>query len=171
VDDRGWVSAISSNDLPAKSKVCSHFKLYILLYLSRVKQIFCIGDKKHYKHIVTKEDFASFHGETVHEVYSTFCLTRDAEWSSRLFVLEMKEESEEGIGTFVRIEHITPAFENETVIFTATLVKVEKNDVVCSIEAKVGNRLIAKGQTGQKIIQKEKLKKYFTLVRQENEAT
>lgn len=132
-----------------------------------MKNIFKVGDQKVYEHIVTKEDFASFHGELVHAVYSTFCITRDAEWSSRLFALEMKEPNEEGIGTFVQIEHIAPAFENEKVVFTATIASLNKNEIVCNIEAKVANRLVAKGKTGQKIIDKEKLVKYFNLMKQQ----
>ncbi len=127
-----------------------------------VKAIFNIGDKRQYWHIVTEnKDTASFFGEEVHPVYATFAIARDAEWSSRLFVLEMKEAHEEGIGTFVEIKHIAPALVGEEVIFEAEIIELEKNKVNCSIVAKVADRIIATGKTGQKIIEKEKLKKYF----------
>jgi hypothetical protein len=41
-----------------------------------------------------------FEGVNVHPVMATFSITRDAEWAGRIFVLAMKEEHEEGIGTF-----------------------------------------------------------------------
>ncbi len=100
---------------------------------------------------------AEFDSGVVHEVYSTFYLAKDAEWSTRLFVLEMKEEDEEGIGTFIHVDHISPALIGSKIDFYAKLDEVNGNAVNCSFEAKCGGRLIAKGRTGQKILKKEKL--------------
>lgn len=118
---------------------------------------FKIGDIKEYQKVVGEEDIARFESGEVHAFYSTFALGRDAEWAGRLFVLEMKEEGEEGIGTFLTINHHSPAFVNDTVTIKARLDLVEKNKVNCSFEANVGDRLIATGTTGQKIVSKEKL--------------
>lgn len=118
---------------------------------------FQIGDQKTYTKIVSQEETARFESGEVHPFYGTFALARDAEWSSRLFVLEMKEEAEEGIGTFVEIQHLSPALVGDEVVFTAQLEEVTGNNVICSIEAKVGARIIARGRTGQKILRKEKL--------------
>jgi predicted thioesterase len=122
-----------------------------------MKKIFQEGDKKIFKKTVTLADLATFPSGEVHPFYSTFALTRDAEWSSRLFVLDIKEADEEGIGTFVEIYHQSPALEGEVVTFEATLISLEKNNVVCDILAQVGERTIANGKTGQKVIKKEKL--------------
>jgi fluoroacetyl-CoA thioesterase len=119
------------------------------------------GDKKYFTKIVVELDSATFDTGAVHPVYATFALGRDAEWVCRLFVLEMKEEDEEGIGTFLKIEHLSPAVLNSQVIFEATLKAVEGNSVLCSFEARVGDRLIAKGETGQKVLKKEKLEMLF----------
>jgi fluoroacetyl-CoA thioesterase len=127
-----------------------------------MKLIFNPGDKKIYKKTVTHADVAAFHGEVLHEVCSTFSLARDFEWSSRLFFIEMKEDDEEGVGTFLSIDHKSPAFVGEEIIFTATVVKIERNELTCMIEAKAGNRLVATGTTGQKMLKKEKLKQVFT---------
>lgn len=123
-----------------------------------MKNPFQIGDKKHFRKRVLPEETARFDSGEVHPFYGTFALARDAEWSSRLFVLDMKEEDEEGIGTFVEVQHLSPALVGDEVEFTAVLVEQQKNNVICSIEAKVGERMIAKGRTGQKILKKEKLK-------------
>lgn len=118
---------------------------------------FNIGDKKILKKIVKANETAAFEEGEVHPFYSTFALARDAEWSSRLFVLEMKEADEEGIGTFVNVKHLAPALVGEEVVFEAILADVEKNNIICNITARVKNRIIAEAQTGQKIIKRTKL--------------
>ncbi len=82
-----------------------------------MKNIFKTGDQKVFKKIVTESDQAIFHGEVLHAVCSTFALARDFEWSSRLFFIEMKEDDEEGVGTFLSIEHKSPAFVKEEITF------------------------------------------------------
>src|SRR3982751_5569421 len=99
------------------------------------------GDTKTYTHLVISLDAARFESGEVHHVYSTFALARDAEWSGRLFVLEMKEEGEEGIGTGITVTHHSPALMGQEVLFTATLAEVNKNEVIVDYTAMVGNRL------------------------------
>jgi predicted thioesterase len=120
-----------------------------------MKNLFKVGDKKTFTKIISVTDTANFDSGQVHPVYATFALGRDAEWCCRLFVLEMKEEDEEGIGTFLRIEHQSPALINSQVIFSATVESLTKNEIICSYEAKVGERIIALGTQGQKILKKD----------------
>lgn len=122
-----------------------------------MKHIFKTGDQKQYQVHVTEKDCAAFHGELVHPVYATFALARDFEWSSRLFFLEMKEDDEEGVGTMLSIEHKSMAHPGDTVMITATVESIEKNELICSIEAVCNNQLVAVGKTGQKMLKKEKL--------------
>ena len=122
---------------------------------------FQLGSTKIFTKLVETADTAVFESGEVHPVYATFALGRDAEWACRLFVLEMKEEDEEGIGTFLKIEHASPALIGSTVVFEATLQSAIGNSVICSFTAKVGERLIAFGETGQKILRKEKLNAIF----------
>ncbi|MFN8285368.1 MAG: hypothetical protein U0V74_01375 [Chitinophagales bacterium] len=133
-----------------------------------MKDIFKVGDSKFFERIVRQEDTAAFESGEVHPVYATFALTRDAEWSSRLFVLEMKETHEEGIGTFVNVEHVSPAFVEDKVLFEAVIDELKGNEVNCSFTAKVGERLIARGRTGQKILVKEKIERLFNSIRGES---
>ena len=125
-------------------------------------QPFQIGDTLTFTHTVIENDIARVESGTVHEVYSTFALTRDAEWSGRLFVLQMKEEGEEGIGTGIHVTHHSPALMGQEVLFTATLSEVNKNEVVTDFTAHVGSRLIASGRQWQKILRKEKLESLFS---------
>lgn len=133
-----------------------------------MKNPFQIGDKKTFTRVVRAEDSASFEGNNVHPVYATFGVTRDAEWCSRLFVLEMKNEDEEGIGTFVDVKHVSPALVGETVIFEATLEEVKDHAVNCTFTATVEDRVIATGRTGQKVIRKEKLEQIFSGIEQKS---
>lgn len=126
-----------------------------------MKNPFKVGDTITFSKTVSQADTANFDSGQVHPVYATFALGRDAEWCCRLFVLEMKEDDEEGIGTFLSIEHQSPALENSQVIFTASVESISKNEIICRYEAKVGERLIAVGRQGQKILKKEKINQIF----------
>lgn len=126
-----------------------------------MKNPFQIGAVKIHKHQVQKADTASFESGEVHPVYSTFALARNAEWACRLFVLEMKETHEEGIGSALEIKHQSPALVGSEVVFFAKLEKVEGSKVLCSFEAKVGERVIATGTQEQRILPKEKLAAIF----------
>jgi fluoroacetyl-CoA thioesterase len=126
-----------------------------------MKQLFKVGDKKEFKRKVTGEDFATFHGDTVHPVCATFSLARDIEWTTRQFVLEMRDADEEGVGTFISIQHISPAFEGEEIHYSGYIDELNGNELICSVDVRVGERLIARASTGQKILKREKIKKLF----------
>lgn len=127
-----------------------------------MKKIFNSGDIKQTSYVVRGEDVASFRGNVVHPVCATFALSREIEWSTRQFVLDMREEDEEGVGTFLAIEHKSPAFVGEEIIFTACYESLTGNELICSFEAKVGGRVVATGKTGQKILKRETIHRIFT---------
>ena len=123
-----------------------------------MKNPFQTGDIKHYEKLVAENEVATFESGLVHPFYATFALARDAEWACRLLVLEMKEEEEEGIGTFVNVKHKSPAFVGDSVKFTSKVTSIQGNEIICDFEARVGERLIAEGTTGQKIMKRQRLK-------------
>jgi fluoroacetyl-CoA thioesterase len=127
-----------------------------------VKKKFKPGDRKIYTRKVMIEDVAAFHAETVHKVYATFSLARDIEWATRQFVVEMCEEDEEGIGSFLSIDHKGPAFVGEDIIIEAWVDSFERNELICHYQARVLERVVAVGKTGQKILKKEKIARLFT---------
>jgi predicted thioesterase len=122
-----------------------------------MKNIFEVGHTMRLVHLVEQADLATFETGNVHPFYSTFALGRDAEWTCRQFVLQMKEDDEEGIGTFLNIRHKSPAMLGDTVEFIATVSLLEGHQIDCSFVAKVGDRIVAEGEQGQKILKKEKL--------------
>ncbi|MDN4164364.1 hypothetical protein QWY31_02560 [Cytophagales bacterium LB-30] len=119
------------------------------------------GMSKSYSFTVKESDMAIFHGELLHAVCSTFTLGREIEWSTRLFVIDYKNEEEEGVGTMLTIYHKSPAKLGDIVQIEAEVESFEKNELICRYVAKVGDRVVAEGQTGQKILSKEKLAKIF----------
>lgn len=130
-----------------------------------MKSIFKKGDKKQLDKKVLKSDVAAFNNQVVHQVCSTFSLAREIEWATRQYVLEMKEEDEEGIGTFISIDHKSPAFVGETLSIRSEVELINNNEIICSYNVIVGKRLIATGKTGQKIMKKEKLMQIFDKIR------
>jgi fluoroacetyl-CoA thioesterase len=115
-------------------------------------------------HTITEADLAAFITGMVHPFYATFALGRDAEWASRQFVLQMKEEDEEGIGTYLTVEHKSPALLGETVSIEAEITGLDGNSVHCRYVATVGDRIIAEGTTGQKILKKEKVERIINSI-------
>ncbi|MDL5049365.1 hotdog domain-containing protein [Oscillatoria amoena NRMC-F 0135] len=127
-----------------------------------MKTVFKPGDSKVCRFTVQAGDVAAFHGTVVHAVCSTFTLAREIEWTTRQFVLEMRDENEEGVGTFLSIDHKGPAFVGEEVVIKASVESLNRNELICEYHAAVGSRLIATGKTGQKILSKEKIDTIFT---------
>ena len=126
-----------------------------------MKTILKVGDRREHRKVVHAADVASFQGEVIHPVCSTFSLAREIEWTTRQFVLDMRDEDEEGIGTHLTIEHRNPAFIGEEILFKGKIEKIKGHELICSYEAFVGQRLIAVGQTGQKILKREKIDQLF----------
>ncbi len=124
--------------------------------------IFRPGDIKELRFIVRADDVAAFHGQVVHPVCSTFALAREIEWTTRQFVLEMRSDDEEGIGTYLSIDHKGPAFIGNEVRIEATVERIDGHELICSYIAAVGSRIIAEGKTGQKILKREKINRLFS---------
>jgi predicted thioesterase len=128
-----------------------------------MKAIFEPGDVKQHTYLVKEEDVASFNGEVVHKVCSTYTLTREMEWAGRLFVIEMLEPHEEGIGTMVEVIHSGPAFPGEELVIESEVHQIQDNRLICNITVRtLEGRKIAHGKTGQMILPIEKINDIFT---------
>ncbi|MCF6361146.1 MAG: hypothetical protein L3J29_10350 [Cyclobacteriaceae bacterium] len=127
-----------------------------------MKNRLTIGDTKVYTHSVIEEDLAAFDAGTVHAVCSTFALAKHIEWSSRLFIIDIKEKDEEGIGTMIKIDHKSPAFANQKLLFKATIISINNNELVCDVLVSSKGRIIAKAKTGQKLLKKDRIKEIFS---------
>ena len=131
-----------------------------------MKNPFKAGSAKVHTFTVSEHDVAQFETGLVHRVCSTFKLAQEMEWSSRLLVLDMIESDEEGVGTSLEIKHISPAFVGDQVKVTAIFNTLINNELICEIEVNVGDRKIAMGKTGQKILSKHKISQIFNRLEQ-----
>ena len=122
-----------------------------------MKNIFNINDRKRHAKKVGASDLARFDEGMVHPFCATFVLAKEMEWASRLFVLEMLDEDEEGIGTKLEINHLSPVLEGEELLIEAVITALDQHEIICDIKVTSGKRLIARGITGQKILKKTKL--------------
>ena len=129
-----------------------------------MKNPFRTGDRKTHTYTVLEQDVAAFNGKIIHPVCSTYALAREMEWAGRLFVLEMIEPHEEGVGTMVDLKHISPARVGESLVFRAVLSEVdEKGNVICDVQVENNQRkLVAAGSTGQRILTKEQIRERFS---------
>ncbi|MEM6522934.1 MAG: hypothetical protein AAGF85_09255 [Bacteroidota bacterium] len=127
-----------------------------------MRKLISVGDQLKHSFQVKSEDLATFEGVTVHRVCSTFVLAREIEWASRQFVLMTKSDDEEGIGTQLTINHRSPAFLGSTVVITTNLKGFTENQLICTFQSKVGDRIIAEGTTGQKLLKKSRIKEIFS---------
>ncbi|MBX2942333.1 MAG: hypothetical protein KF860_08295, partial [Cyclobacteriaceae bacterium] len=60
------------------------------------------------------------------------------------------------------IDHLSPAFIGEQLEVIATVAQLNGNELICNIEVKTKNRLVARGKTGQRMLKKEKLNRLFS---------
>lgn len=130
-----------------------------------MKHLYVLGDRKTLQFTVGERDLAAFETGVVHEFYGTFALGRDVEWTCRQFVLDMKEDDEEGIGTFLNIKHHSPALLGEHITIEAEVILAEMHTLDCAFTVKVGERLVASGTQGQKILKKEKIQRMVASIK------
>lgn len=118
-------------------------------------------DPVRHTHKVSEVDYAHFKDEKVHHVCSTFALAREIEWTTRLYIHKIKKEDEEGVGTMLEINHLAPAFEDDIIEVVAKVESFHNRELICSYEVRVGDKLIATGRTGQKLLPKSVLSEKF----------
>lgn len=115
-----------------------------------------------HRYTVSPADYPVFEGRVVHPVCSTYALAREFEWAGRRVYLAGRADGTEALGTMATVEHRSPAFAGEVLSITATPVSYERGHLIVDCEARVGERLIATGRTGQKVTSVEKAAALFT---------
>src|SRR5436190_1223944 len=109
---------------------------------------------------VVKEDMRPiFDGIAVHDVCSTWTLVHYMELAGRKVLLEYLEPHEEGVGSRIECDHVGPARIGRTVRVVATVASASDRELVCDMAAYVGDRLIASGQTVQRVFPRAALER------------
>lgn len=116
-----------------------------------------IGDSKSMTVTITEEMAASFGGEMVHPTLSTVSMIYYMEWVGRKVILSVLEEEEEGVGASIEVKHLSPAPIGKQVTFTATIIQLIGNRVVCEVTAEHNRGLVGTGTFTQVILPKQSL--------------
>ena len=113
---------------------------------------------------VTEDMCPAFDGVVVHRVYSTWSAAHHFEIAARKVLVDFLEDHEEGIGSFLSVEHLAPCPLGRTVRVRAELTEVTHDHhprVVCEVTAYDGDRLLARGKQVQVVMKKEHLRRYL----------
>jgi len=129
--------------------------------MKTMKHLLPTGFQKIYSFVVAQEHMAQFQQGIVHKVCSTFALAQAMEWASRLILLDMIDDDEDGVGNYLEIEHHSPAFSSEKVQVTAEILALKANKLECLVNVQAGDRCIARGKTVQTILKKSKIRSIF----------
>lgn len=108
---------------------------------------------------VTDDMCPAFDGVIVHRCYSTWSLVHHMELACREVLVDFLEDDEEGIGSHVSADHLSPCKVGNTVRVRAELVEVDGRRVICDVTAHHGNRLLARGKQVQVVMNKKRLRR------------
>jgi len=100
-----------------------------------------------------------FDGVAVHDVCSTWTLAHYMELAGRRVLTDFLEPHEEGVGSYVSVEHVGPAALGRTVRVTATATQVTDRRLECDVVAAVADRVVATGKTTQNIFPRDVLER------------
>ena len=114
--------------------------------------------------VVTDDMCPAFDEVVVHRVYSTWSAAHHFELAARKVLAGFLEEHEEGVGSFLSVDHLAPCPVGRTVRVCAELTEVTDDHhprVVCKVSAYDGDRLLARGKQVQVVMNKEYLNRYL----------
>ena len=106
---------------------------------------------------VTEDMCPAFDGVVVHRVYSTWSMAHHMELAARKVLAPHLENHEEGIGSHLSIDHVSPAPLGHTVRVAAKAIELGPTTLVCECIAYDGERIVGKGRQTQRILPKSKL--------------
>ncbi|KPB06507.1 thioesterase family protein [Bacillus sp. CHD6a] len=122
-----------------------------------MKRQLTLGTKHSIQITVTNKMFAQFEGELIHPVYSTAMMVYHMEWVSRQMILEILEETEEGMGAEVKVKHLAPATEGTMLTLEATVVGLKKNFIITKVLIFSEDRVVGEGEVTQVVLPKRKI--------------
>ena len=115
------------------------------------------GARASYSKLVTPDMTVEFEGRPLHEFCSTYWLSHLAELVSRIILEPCLNENEDGFGTGLSIRHYSPAAVGQTINLTAVCSEVRGSYSKCTVEARVGQRLISTAVVHQVVVQKSRI--------------
>lgn len=110
---------------------------------------------------VTEEMCPDFDGVVVHRCCSTWTMVHQMEIAARMVLVDFLDDDEEGIGSHISVDHLSPIAVGRTARVRAELTEVSGNRVVCEVTAYEGDRLLAKGRQVQVVMSKQRLRRHL----------
>ncbi len=101
---------------------------------------------------VTQEMCPAFDGVVVHQVYSTWSMAHHMELAARMVLAPHLEHHEEGIGSHLSIDHVSPAPVGHKLRIIATAVELHGTTLVCEVVAYDGQRTVGRGKQVQRVL-------------------
>lgn len=91
-------------------------------------------------------------GEEIHPVYGTTALVGHVEQVCRQLLVPHLEPGEEGVGHAIELTHRAPAPVGATLVLTATVQRVERQELMCEVLVRHGTRMVARGSFVQRVV-------------------
>jgi len=111
-----------------------------------------IGNCESHRFVVTEQMQPNFNGRIIHPVCSTWDLAHQIEIAARKTLEPHLSDGEEGIGTHLSIDHLSPAPVGREIKVIATVTEVDTSTVVCAITVSLGATVIASGTQIQRVL-------------------
>lgn len=111
-----------------------------------------IGNTASVSFSVIEEFQAKFDGRVIHPVCSTWDMAHQFEIAARKALEDHLEDNEQGIGSFLSIDHVKPAPIGAEVKVVATITELDETTVVCEISATVHGTECATGKQVQRVL-------------------
>jgi predicted thioesterase len=111
-----------------------------------------ISNSAQLRFTVTPQMQPQFGEKAIHPVCSTWDMAHQFEIVARQTLEPHLEDGEEGIGSFLSIDHCAPAVVGKTVLVEAKVTELDNTSVVCSITATVGSLVCATGKQIQRVL-------------------
>lgn len=111
-----------------------------------------VGNTSVHTFLVTQDMQPSFEDKIIHPVCSTWNMAHQFEVVARKTLEPHLSEGEQGIGSFLSIEHRSPAPLGKKVRIEAIVTECDHSTLVCSITARIGSRVCATGKQIQRIL-------------------
>jgi len=121
-----------------------------------------VGNTAEVEITVTDDMCPAFDGVVVHRVYSTWSMAHHMELAARKVLAPHLEDHEQGIGSYLSIEHLAPTPVGHRVRVVAEAVELGPTTLVCDVNAyhiqPDGKKHVGKGRQVQRILPREKLR-------------
>ena len=111
-----------------------------------------VGNTSNVVFTVTEQMQAKFDDDVIHPVCSSWDMAHQFEIAARKTLEDHLEDGEQGIGSFLSLDHVKPAPVGAAVIVEATISELDGTTVVCEIVATIRGNMCATGKQIQRVL-------------------